>query len=243
MISIIIPVLNESKHIDSTLSHLLKYIHQLNNIEILIIDGGSTDNSIQIINSFITSNKEKTNSIHLHNSPKGRAKQMNYGASLAKGNILYFLHADGKPPKHFDKYINQEINRNNQAGCFCMKFDWNHWWLFIASQLTKINHKSCRGGDQSLFITKQLFQSLNGYNEEYIIYEDNILIKELYNKKQFTVIKKWLTTSARLYKEIGLWRLQYYYFVIYFKKWRGAHPNDLYKFYKSKVNPKRKTSI
>ena len=81
------------------------------------------------------------------------------------------------------------------------------------------------------------------YNEEYIIYEDNILISELYRKNQFIVINKPLITSARLYKEIGLWRLQYLYFIIYYKKWLGKNPNELYDFYKKKIQTVRRKSI
>ena len=240
MISIVIPVLNESLHIEETLVHLEQNLSNEFPIEIIIIDGGSSDNTVAIIHSF---NKKTNLNILLSSTNKGRAKQMNYGASLAKYNILYFLHADGKPPKHFDKLIINNINQNNLAGCFRMKFDWDHWWLKLAGWLTKFNHKSCRGGDQSLFINKELFNSIGQYNEDYIIYEDNILISELYKKNQFTVINNPIITSARLYKEIGLWRLQYYYFIIYFKKWLGNNPNQLYEFYKKKIQSIRKKSI
>lgn len=240
MVSIVIPVLNESLHIRETLNHLLSVSSNLYLIEIIIIDGGSTDGTIDIVNKF---NKENNQSIQIISSKKGRAKQMNLGAKRATHNIIYFLHADGKPPKNFDKLIVKEIKKGNLAGCFRMKFDWNHWWLKLAGWLTKFNYKSCRGGDQSLFITKELFNKLGGYNEDYIIYEDNILINELYKINQFTVINKPITTSARLYKEIGLWRLQYYYFIIYYKKWKGASPNELYYFYQEKIQQYRRKSI
>ncbi len=240
MISIIIPVLNESLHIEETLTHLEKNLTNKIPTEIIIIDGGSSDDTIDIINNYTS---KSILNIMLQSTDKGRAKQMNYGASLAKYNTLYFLHADGKPPVNFDQLIISKINQNKLAGCFRMKFDWNHWWLKLAGWLTKFNHKYCRGGDQSLFIDKQLFYSIGKYNEDYIIYEDNILISELYKRNQFTVIKEPIITSARLYKEIGLWRLQYYYFIIYFKKWLGKNPNELYEFYKRKIQSIRKKSI
>jgi len=66
-----------------------------------------------------------------------------------------------------------------------MKFKSTHWWLRLAGWFTKFNWRACRGGDQSQFIIKDLFNEIGGYDETYTIYEDNILISELYERKQF----------------------------------------------------------
>ena len=226
-ISIIIPVLNENQYIGKLLKHLETASSSKNIAEIIIVDGGSTDNSINIISQF--------KDVILIHSEKGRAKQMNKGAKVAKGSVLYFLHADSLPPKHFDTLIINQIQQNNQAGCFKMQFDSTHWWLRLAGWLTKFNWRICRGGDQSLFITKTLFDNIGGYNERYSIYEDNILINELYNRKQFVVINKNLKSSARMYQKHGVWKIQYYYWSIYFKRWLGADAETLYKYYKKKI--------
>ena len=110
------------------------------------------------------------------NSPKGRAKQMNFGASQSKGSVLYFLHADSIPPKHFDQYIVDAMDKGSKTGCFKMKFDNSHWWLQLAGWFTQFNWKSCRGGDQSLFIEKIAFEAIGGFNEDFVIYEDNDLL-------------------------------------------------------------------
>ena len=68
----------------------------------------------------------------------------------------------------------------NLAGCFKMKFDSNHWWLKLASWFTQYRWRACRGGDQSQFITKNLFKSLGGFDERFTVYEDNDLINKLY---------------------------------------------------------------
>ena len=226
-VSIIIPVLNEEAFIGQLLQHLIQNSSKQNIADIIVVDGGSSDKSQTIVNSFAE--------VTLLASEKGRAKQLNKGAQLAQGDVLYFLHADAFPPKDFDKYILHEIRKGNSAGCFRMEFNNNHWWLQLTSWLTQFNWRPCRGGDQSQFITKALFQDIGGYNEDYIIYEDNILINELYRRKEFVVINKKIKTSARLYKKVGVWRLQYHFIRIYMKRWLGADAADLYNYYKEHI--------
>ncbi|WP_243473006.1 TIGR04283 family arsenosugar biosynthesis glycosyltransferase [Winogradskyella sp. MH6] len=228
-ISIIIPVLNEAENIGRLLRYLTENSSSKNVSEIIVVDGESTDRTAEIVKNFSLTD------VKLISSKKGRAKQMNAGAKASTGNILYFLHADTFPPKDFDQFILDKVQKGHEAGCFRMQFNSKHWWLNLTGWLTKFNLKVCRGGDQSLFITKTLFNTIGGYNENYIIYEDNILINELYKRNKFTVINQKITTSARLYKKVGVWKLQYYYLIIYLKKWFGASASELHNYYKKRI--------
>jgi rSAM/selenodomain-associated transferase 2 len=258
-ISIIIPVLNEALYIGKLLEHLLANVSSKYITEIIVVDGGSTDDTAGIVNTFSNIHESYTKhalhfidasiskkgtftsqqikpTITILNSKKGRAKQMNLGAKHAQSDVLYFLHADSLPPKYFDQLIIDEIQKGNQAGCFRMQFKSNHWWLKIAGWFTQFNWRPCRGCDQSQFISKKLFESIGCFDERYTIYEDNILINKLYEKKEYVVINKKLYTSARLYNKYGVFKLQYLYFNIYLKRWLGASPEQLYQYYKSQIN-------
>lgn len=226
-ISIVIPILNEDAIISELIQHLFANSSPPNISDIIIIDGGSTDNSESMV---------KKHKVAFLKSEKGRAKQMNLGAKHSTGNILYFLHADSFPPKKFDERIIIEVQKGNLAGCFKMKFDSGHWWLKLASWFTKFSWKVCRGGDQSLFIKKELFNNIGGFDERFMVYEDNDLINKLYALKQFKVIQEWIMTSPRRYNKNGVWKLQYHFWAIHIKRLIGASAEELLAYYKKNID-------
>jgi len=227
-ISIIIPVLNEEAHIGKLIAYICENSTSGNISEILVVDGGSIDNTASVV-------KSAHASVTMLQSERGRARQMNFGANKAKGDILYFLHADTFPPKNFDLHIINAISSIHEAGCFQMRFDSNNWVLRFFAWFTKYKHKICRGGDQSLFITKDLFKNTKGFNEDYMVFEDNEYISRLYQKTNFKILPYHVKTSARKYREMGVLKLQYHFGVIHLKNYLGQGPEELYDYYLRKI--------
>jgi rSAM/selenodomain-associated transferase 2 len=229
MISIIIPVYNEAEEVISNLKQIQNRISSFGYVtEILVVDGGSNDGTLALIN--------QVDGIKCFESPRGRSRQMNYGAKQATAEILYFLHIDSFPPQDFDRLIIESVQNRHQAGCFKMKFRSRHLWLQFISWFTKFNTRSCRGGDQSLFVTKSLFEKVGGYNEEFLIYEDHEILKLIYGSSDFKVIQHSISTSARRFEHKGILKLQVLFWIIYFKKWSGASSHELYSFYMKHIN-------
>lgn len=198
MISIIIPTYNEQEHI-------LKLVHGLGNhqaIEIIIVDGGSTDGTLQLLQAIPH--------LIVYNAPiKGRAAQLNYGASKAKHNILYFVHADVLVHDNYYNHITTAMEQGVQLGCYRYTFDSTSKLLKWNGYMTRYNGIWAGGGDQSLFTTKATFNKLNGYNDELLIMEDFDLIQRA--KKQnlkLTILPYSITVSARKYVHNSWLRVQ-----------------------------------
>ena len=222
-ISIIIPTYNEEKYLRLVLTHIIECSSNKNVKEIIIVDGGSTDNTVNIASEF--------KNVTVISSDKGRSKQLNAGAKIANGEILYYSHADSFPPKHFDKMVIREIDKNF-IGCFRLKFENpSHFLLRISQWATRINYSLFRGGDQSLFIKKRDFNKLNGFNENYIIYEDVEFINRIYKHFNFIIIKDYVVTSERRFIENGVFYLHFHFLMIHIKNFMGASPKQLYKYY------------
>lgn len=225
-ISVIIPVLNEEEYIKKVLAAIECNATSDNIKEVLVVDGGSTDNTVK---------EAQSSGATVTSSERGRATQMNLGATLATGELLYFLHVDTLPPKGFDSDIINAYLNGNEAGCFRLQFDSKHPVLRFFAWCTRINHKICRGGDQSLFISKKLFHKADGFNTSYTIYEDNEFIGRIYKLADFIIIPKTVKTSARRYAKKGVFTLQYHFGMVHLKHYLGAGPASLYDYYKEHI--------
>lgn len=225
-LSIIIPTLNEETGLGELLKHLQEVSSQNLVKEIIVVDGGSSDDTRRIA---------KENGAVLVESKRGRARQMNLGAKHAKAAILYFLHADTFPPKGFDQLIIKAISNGFEAGCFRMRFDTRNPILAFFAYLSKINHTLCRGGDQSLFITKTAFFNNGAFNEDYLIYEDTEFIRRLYKNLYFKILQEVVITSARKYRAKGWFKVQFHFGMIHLKNYLGAKPDELYKYYQKNL--------
>jgi|AntRauTorckE6833_2_1112554.scaffolds.fasta_scaffold00185_34 rSAM/selenodomain-associated transferase 2 len=226
MISIIIPAYNEENKIGELIAYLRSHSHA-SEAEIIVVDGGSSDQTVKEANN--------AGAMVVTSPKKGRAKQMNFGASKASGELLYFLHADTRPSKTFIKDIQAEVNAGYEAGCFRLKFDNPHKALTFYSWFTQFDLDVLRFGDQSLFVTKTLFNKIGGFDEDLLVMEDQVIVTELKECAQFSIIQKPVITSARKYEFIGFLKLQVIFFCILAMYYAGLSQEALAHFYQTNL--------
>lgn len=224
MISVVIPAYNEEKQIIATIENIRRNDTAQIVKEIIVIDGGSSDSTVPLANS--------TGVKVLISPKKGRAAQMNFGASIAREKILYFLHADTIPPPGFSSDIMNIIDVGHSAGCFMLEFDHPHWFLKANCWFTRFDVNAFRYGDQSLFVKNDHFKSVKGFCENHIIFEDYDIIKKIRKKGSFKIIKKAVTTSARKYLENGIYKMQGIFYLMYFLYRFGYSQSRLVSIYK-----------
>ncbi|MEZ4887714.1 MAG: TIGR04283 family arsenosugar biosynthesis glycosyltransferase [Chitinophagales bacterium] len=229
-ISVIIPTLNEVDNIRQLVPHLLQYGDKYI-AEVLVVDGDSTDQTLEVA--------RQLGAIPLKSPQRGRAKQMNFGATHATGDILYFVHADTRPPTSFAEDICKAIEENYPIGSFRFKFNFNKGLLKINAFFTRFDRLISRGGDQSLFVSKSAFENLNGFDEQYRIMEDYEFIIRARKTLPFKIIPKAVIVSARKYEQNNYFRVNIANGIVYGMFLMGASQDSMINMYNRLLNISR----
>jgi len=226
-ISLIIPALNEADRIAAQVKQLRR--RESGGIgEVIVVDGGSTDETV--------SEAGRAGARVLESDRKGRAAQMNFGADRARFPVLYFIHADTLPPDGYDRMITRAVEEGYRAGCFRLAFDWDHPLLNFYGWCTRFDLNAFRFGDQSLFVTKALFDSIGGYDSELIVMEDNVIVRRIKREEPFIIIPEEVVTSARKYRGNGTVKLQLIFTLIYVLFFLGVPQKKLVRIYRKLVS-------
>jgi rSAM/selenodomain-associated transferase 2 len=229
-LTVIIPTLNEAGVIEATLRHTV----QPGFSEIIVVDGGSTDGTVDLVRSMAAGlGNQLSGSIRLISAPLGRARQLNAGAATATGDILLFLHADSRLPPRAGQLLQQALaDPMIVGGRFDICFDRPSLWGRIISALmnvrSRLTHIST--GDQAIFVRRPIFERMGGFSDIPIM-EDIDFSTRLKRTGGIAAISTRVTTSFRRWERQGpirtillMWSLRFLY-------WIGVSPHRLVKFY------------
>ncbi|WP_420578203.1 TIGR04283 family arsenosugar biosynthesis glycosyltransferase [Ekhidna sp.] len=223
-ISIIIPTLNEEECIQDLLQFLAEHPGR-NRFEIIVVDGGSTDQTLKLVQSFGLD--------PVQTKIASRAHQMNEGAKRATGEVFYFVHADTQLVTSFVEDIHEAISSGVHSGCYRFRFlNPKNPLLHINGYFTRFPFKWCRGGDQTLFITREAFEEIGGFNERFVIMEDYDIIDRIEkNNISFGVLPKSVKVSARKYDRNSYMKVQLTNLKAMKMYRRGESPQLIWEFY------------
>ena len=220
--SIIMPVLNEEAVLEHQLGHLVRQISHYD-CELLIVDGGSTDRTIEIAQDFGK----------VISSRRGRAAQMNSGADIAKGEVLLFLHADTLLPDDAFRAIEHALKAQEVVGgAFRMCFNCDQWPYQLVAFTTNLRSRIHKifTGDQAYFVRSISFKAIGGFPDQPLM-EDLEIITRLRKIGKVVLLPQYVTTSARRHEKIGLIRSVLFMWYLRTLYKFGTSPTKLQRMY------------
>jgi rSAM/selenodomain-associated transferase 2 len=225
-LSVIIPAFNEAQHIAARVQFVREHGGDAVN-EIIVVDGQSTDGTGALA--------EAAGARVWRSAVRSRAAQMNLGAQHATGDVFYFVHADVQLLPSFVDDIRAAL-AHSDAGCYRYVFDSPQFMLKINAWFTRFDRIMCRGGDQTLYVRRAVFEALNGFDEYYTIMEDYDFILRLRKRFRFHIIPKNVTVSARKYDTNSWWRVQWANLSVFMMFFRQRKPDDMRARYRQLLN-------
>ena len=191
-ISVIIPTLNEERHLDRLLSGIRQYA----DLEIIVVDGGSEDGTTALA---------RNRGVVLLASKPGRGRQLNRGARCASREILLFLHGDTRLPDDFTAHVHATLNRpGTAAGAFRLAIDARGTGYRLVNGGPNLRSRWCGlpYGDQAIFVRKQVLLHAGGVPEDTFM-EDVTLVQRLKRFGRIRLAPAAVITSARRWQRLG----------------------------------------
>lgn len=228
LISVIIPTWMEATTIQRCLSDLARNEGPL---DVIVSDGGSSHETVERACAFP--------GVRVTHAAGGRAAQLNHGAALARGDILWFLHADSRPPAHAVQVIRSTLaDPSVTVGAFRFASDSPRWPYRLIELGVRMRSEwlNVPYGDQGFFLRRSTFEVLGGFPSVPVM-EDLYLLRKLRRHGKIAVVKVPLPTSARRWERLGIVRTTWRNWKLVLSDWLGVSPTRLVRIWEgSKEN-------
>jgi rSAM/selenodomain-associated transferase 2 len=221
-LSIIVPVLNESQTIASTLQ--AAQVHRQAGAELIVVDGGSTDGTLALCVGAAD---------QVLHAPRGRASQMNVGAQHAQGAVLLFLHADTQLPENAVPLVADALRSGvHRWGRFDVMLSGRSAMLPVIAACMNWRSRlsGIATGDQAIFVQREAWNAVGGFPAQPLM-EDIELSRRLLRISRPACIRTRLTTSGRRWDQRGAWRTILLMWRLRWLYWLGVPPERLARAY------------
>ncbi|NJL36365.1 MAG: glycosyltransferase [Leptolyngbyaceae cyanobacterium RM2_2_4] len=241
-VSIVMPTLNEAGCLGRTLRHLS--LLEPPAAEVLIVDGGSTDETLAIAHQFCQTTQTK---IHILSTERGRSLQMNRGAEAATGDILCFLHADTLVPDDLVAIVSETLTDSTVAcGGFVSLMAGRRttrWGVSLHNYLKTYYaplifrpHLFLKGlrllfGDQAMFCRREDFWECGGFDAAMPIMEEADLCLKLVRRGRIRQVNRVVQSCDRRVAQWGSLKATAIYLYIGLLWGIGVSPSYLKQFY------------
>ena len=222
MISVIIPALNEAAGIRAALSALQPL--RAEGHEVIVAEGGSADGTAALVRDLADV---------VLDAPRGRARQMNAGAAIARGDILLFLHADTVLPEGAAHLVAAGLAATGRAwGRFDLHIAGKSRWFPLIAFMINLRSRltGIATGDQAIFVSRKKLENSIIYDDIPLM-EDIALSKRLARLSPPLCLRERATTSGRRWEEHGIWRTIVLMWGLRLRYFLGASPEQLAKSY------------
>lgn len=219
-VSIVIPTYNESRVLRETLNQVARIRGQF---EVIVSDGGSEDDTVAIAREY---------EITIVTAPRGRGSQMAAGSRAARGDVLWFLHADTTPPDDAVERILEVLrDPGTVAGNFRVRFSGSALSARLLTRIHPCTHGSRLAfGDSAIFIRRSVYEAEGGF-QSYPIFEDLDLVHRLLRRGRFVRVPSHVTTSSRRFENRSFLLTYCRWALLLFLYRLGVSPRTLGRYY------------
>jgi rSAM/selenodomain-associated transferase 2 len=216
-LSVVIPALNE----EGSLGHTLAALPE--GIEIIVVDGGSTDQTVRVATS---------RGVRVIGSERGRGLQMAAGARASAGDAIWFLHADSIPCNDAAEVIFRAlVDPQVAAGNFALRFEGESSGARFLNRLYPLLARiGLRYGDSGIFVRRAAYEKAGGF-AAFPIFEDLDLLRKLKAHGRFVTLSCVLITSSRRFEGRNFAFTFVRWCVMQLLYWAGVNPSRIARLY------------
>lgn len=222
LLSVVIPVRNEAQALPGLLDDLadLRAI----GAELILVDGGSSDGTCELALGRVD---------QLLRTAPGRALQMNAGAAAARGEYLWFVHADTRVSVESLESLQGALKERPLWGRFDVRLSGPGLALQVIGAMINLRSRlsGIASGDQGIFVARQHFEAMGGYAQMPLM-EDLQLCRRLKALARPRCLRPPLSTSSRRWEQHGIWRTVVLMWCLRLAYYCGASPEKLARQYR-----------